>query len=137
MPTVSKAARVTARAGAVWRTCGGCGILAPLSPDVDRCGDCVQADQLRGLADHFDHNDLADVSFAGGVFAAAIAEVAHHEIGDPGSWDCYGTVPEEMDRLRRALTRMQDAITRTRAGLAAIEQRARHRAQAAGRGRSA
>jgi hypothetical protein len=135
MPTVSKAARVTARAGAVWRTCGGCGILAPLPPDVDRCGDCVNADQMRGLADHVDHDDLADVPSAGGIFAAAIAEV--DAIGDPGSWDCCGTVPEEMDRLRCSPARMQDAITRTRAELAAIEQQARRNARAAGWGWSA
>ncbi len=136
MPTVSNAARVTVKAGAVWRNCGGCGTLAALPPEQDRCGDCVKHAQLRGLADHFDRNDLGEVAFAGCVFAAAVADIAHHEIGDPGSWDCYGTVPDEIDRLRRAMSRMQDAIGRTRAELAVIERRARRKARVAGRGRS-
>jgi hypothetical protein len=40
MPTVSNAARVTSKDGAVWRTCTGCGVLAALPPDIDRCAGC-------------------------------------------------------------------------------------------------
>ncbi len=40
MPTVSEAARVTTRDGTVWRTCQGCGVLAPLPPEVERCSGC-------------------------------------------------------------------------------------------------
>jgi hypothetical protein len=40
MPTVNDAARITTRDGSVWRTCAGCGLLAPLPPDVDTCPGC-------------------------------------------------------------------------------------------------
>jgi hypothetical protein len=137
MPTVSNAARITSRDGTIWRTCGGCGTLAALPPDVDRCATCQPGSdapvvQLR--SEHFAPGDLADISFAGCVFAAAIAEVAHHEIGEPGGWDCYGTPPDELARLRNALDRMTAAIKETRAQLAAVERRAR---RAARKGRSA
>jgi hypothetical protein len=46
MPTVSNAARVTSKDGAVWRTCKRCGILAALPPDVDRCANCQPATTL-------------------------------------------------------------------------------------------
>ena len=39
MPTVVDAARITARGGAVWRTCSGCGLL---SPTTDRCPGCLR-----------------------------------------------------------------------------------------------
>lgn len=32
--------RVTAKHSAVWRTCAGCGSLAPLAPDETRCRGC-------------------------------------------------------------------------------------------------
>jgi hypothetical protein len=137
MPTVSNAARITAKDGAVWRTCGGCGTLAALPPDIDRCTGCqLGADRAPAAgiavelhAEHFAPGDLADISFAGCVFAAAVADIAHHEIGDPGVWDCYGTPPEELDRLRHALDRMQAAIRETRAQLAIVERRARRAAR--------
>jgi hypothetical protein len=34
--------RVTSRHGAVWRACAGCGVLAPLAPEVDRCDGCAE-----------------------------------------------------------------------------------------------
>ena len=40
MPTVNDAARITTRDGALWRTCGGCGLLAALLPDADMCPGC-------------------------------------------------------------------------------------------------
>jgi hypothetical protein len=40
MPTVNDAARVTTSSRAVWRTCGGCGLLAALPADVDKCPGC-------------------------------------------------------------------------------------------------
>jgi hypothetical protein len=36
--------RVTSRHGAVWRECAGCGLLAPLAPEVDRCDGCAEVD---------------------------------------------------------------------------------------------
>lgn len=41
MPTVSEVARVTTRDGAVWRACTGCGVLAPLAPEMNRCEQCT------------------------------------------------------------------------------------------------
>ncbi len=41
MPKVIDAARVTTRDNAVWRTCSGCGQLAALAPDADRCPACT------------------------------------------------------------------------------------------------
>jgi len=32
--------RITARKSAVWRSCASCDVLAPLSPDEDRCPCC-------------------------------------------------------------------------------------------------
>jgi hypothetical protein len=128
MPTVSNAARITSKDGAVWRTCTGCGALAALPPDIDLCAGCQPGTDARSVqlrAEHFAPGDLADIFFAGCVFAAAIADIAHHEIGDPGSWDCYGTPPEELARLRNALDRMTAAIKETRAQLAVVERRAR------------
>ena len=46
MPKVVDAARVTVKHNAVWRTCTGCGQLAPLPPQVDHCAAC---DPLTGL----------------------------------------------------------------------------------------
>jgi hypothetical protein len=135
MPTVSNAARITSKDGAVWRTCGGCGTLAALPPDMDRCTTCQPNGQPSSPAvvqlrpEHFAAADLADISFAGCVFAAALADIAHHEIGDPGCWDCYGTPPDELARLRHALDRMDTAIRDTRAQLAVIERRARRAAR--------
>ena len=51
MPTVSSAARVTARDGAVWRECVGCGLIAPLAPDVDHCKYCTAAQVRDGAVD--------------------------------------------------------------------------------------
>ncbi len=92
--------------------------------------------QLR--ADHFTPDDFLDIAEAGGVFAAAIADIAHHEISEPGCWDCYGSPPDELARLRDALDGMQKAIQDARAQLSAVERRARRRAAArqGGRGRS-
>ena len=40
MPKVVDAARITTRAGVVWRSCVGCGSLAPLGPAEHHCRDC-------------------------------------------------------------------------------------------------
>ncbi|MEU4220866.1 hypothetical protein [Actinoplanes sp. NPDC026623] len=40
MPTVNDAARITTSSRAVWRTCGGCGLLSALPPDADKCPSC-------------------------------------------------------------------------------------------------
>jgi hypothetical protein len=134
MPTVSETARATTRRGAVWRACRGCGTLAALPPDIDRCGECVKADELTGLADFLDRADLAEIGWAGSVFAAALAEVTHHEIGDPGTWDCYSRDPlAELLRLRAAMARVDAAIRQARRELTAIERRARAKATRARR----
>ena len=51
MPTVMDAARITIRDNAVWRTCTGCTLLAPLTPDVDRCADCTNPAPVDPAAD--------------------------------------------------------------------------------------
>src|SRR5690242_16964071 len=51
MPKVVDAARVTTRDGAVWRECAGCGLLAPLAPDVQHCKDCTAAPIRDGAVD--------------------------------------------------------------------------------------
>ncbi len=83
---------------------------------------------MRLRAEHFTPADVFDIMCAGSGFAAAIADIAHHHIGDPACWDCYGSPPDELARLRDALNGMQHAIRDARAGLAAVERRARHRA---------
>jgi hypothetical protein len=86
------------------------------------------SDPARLRAEHFTELDLLDLSYAGDVFAAAIDDVSRHHIGDPGGWDCYGTGPEEVARLRAALDDVQRAIRDARAGLDAVERRVRRRA---------
>jgi hypothetical protein len=48
--------------------------------------------------DDFTPDDVADIADAGFGFAAALADIAHHHIGDPGCWDCWGTGPDELHR---------------------------------------
>ena len=38
----AEATRVSTRHDAVWRDCTGCGALAPLAPDTDRCDECTK-----------------------------------------------------------------------------------------------
>jgi hypothetical protein len=131
MPTVSNAARITSKDGTVWRTCGGCGALAALPPDVNLCPGCqpdTDASSVPLRVEHFGSGDLFEIRMAGSVFARAVADVAHHEIGDPGVWDCYGAPPEELARLRNTLDRITAAIKETRAQLAVVERRARRQA---------
>ena len=40
MPKVVDTARVTTPKSAIWRTCNGCGLPAPLPPGADRCTGC-------------------------------------------------------------------------------------------------
>lgn len=87
--------------------------------------------QLR--ADHFTPDDVFEISMAGGVLAAAIADVAHHQISEPGYWDCYGSPPDELARLHDALEAMQQAIHDARRQLSVVEGRARRRATRRGR----
>jgi hypothetical protein len=120
--------------GSTWRTCTGCGTQAPLAPDADRCSACTpQVPDVLVAAD-FTDTDLSDLWFAGCVFARAVAEVGHHEIGDPGVWDLYGTGPDEVARLRGALDLMQEAIREARGQLGIVERRARRRAARRPRG---
>jgi hypothetical protein len=73
--------------------------------------------------DRPDTEALASISFAGSMFAGAIASIRHHEIGDDGSWDCWGTPEQEIARLTRALDRMEAAIGATRAELRILARR--------------
>ena len=93
------------------------------TPPVNR------ADRAAALpAEAFTATDLADIYNAGGIFAAALADITHHHIGDPGSWDCWGTAPDELARLHAALDQMTEAIKDTRSWLTAVERRARRAA---------
>src|SRR6188768_882448 len=89
-----------------WHACAGCGASTGLPPGTDTCPDCqsdpdayplaepvgpVQphtrpshAEPLR--AEHFTAGDLMDIWLAGGTFAAAVEDISHHYIGDPGTW---------------------------------------------------
>jgi hypothetical protein len=75
--------------------------------------------------DRQDADVLASISFAGSMFAGAIASIRHHEIGDDGSWDCWGTPEQEIARLTRALDRMEAAIGAARAELRILTRRQR------------
>ena len=137
MPKLSDPTGAATPGGAVWRRCAGCGTLAALPPTVERCPGCAEqvpalpsrAERAAALpAAAFTPDDLAEISFAGCVFAAALADVTHHHIGEPGSWDCYGTAPDELARLHAALDQMAEAITQTRTQLATVERSARGKA---------
>ena len=130
MPTVPNAARATDEDGAAWRPCTDCGRSAALAPDADLCAPCAppRLGRVDPRAEDFTGTDITELEFAGSIFAEAVEDVAHHGIGDPGYWDCYGSGPDELARLRDALDRMQDAIRRTRKAVAVIERRARRRA---------
>jgi len=39
---VAALAHITTRHSAIWRECAGCGVLAALPPDIDRCDGCQQ-----------------------------------------------------------------------------------------------
>ena len=43
MASLASVVRITSRQSATWRTCTGCGRLAPLAPDATRCADCPPA----------------------------------------------------------------------------------------------
>jgi hypothetical protein len=70
-----------------------------------------------------DADALASISFAGSIFAGAIASISHNEIGDAGSWDCWDTPEQEIARLTRALDRMEAAIGAARAELRILARR--------------
>jgi hypothetical protein len=131
VPTLSNYASDAEGQVQEWRACARCGGCAPLPPDIDRCKTCRRSAQpikVRLLGEHFTGADVLDMMSAGSVFAAAITDVVHHQIGDPGVWDCYGSPPDELARLRDALEGVQRAIRAARAGLGAVERRARRRA---------
>ncbi len=133
MLNLSEPADPTGCDGAAWRARAGCGILAALAPGTDRCDSCGSGfgstrTQAVLVADDFTDTDLSDLWLTGCAFARAIADVNHHEIGDPGVWDLYGDGPDEVARLRHALDLMQDAIWEARRQLAMLERRARRRA---------
>ncbi len=129
MPTLSEAARVTVKHGTVWRTCAGCGQYRATNSTDSRYVTCTAAAHRPvPQPTDFTTSDVADIAYAGCIFAAALADVAHHHIGDPGSWDCYGTGPDEAARLRLVLDQMAAAIQTARRELTAVERRARRRA---------
>jgi hypothetical protein len=43
MARLSACVRIAARQSAVWRTCAGCTVLAPLGPDQSHCRQCRPA----------------------------------------------------------------------------------------------
>ncbi len=83
---------------------------------------------VRLRAEHFTDLDVLDIASAGSVLAAAIADIAHHQISEPGYWDCYGDPSDELARLQDALDGMQQAIRDARSQLSSVERRARRRA---------
>jgi len=134
---LSEPADPTGHDGAAWRACAGCGILAALAPGTDRCDRCGSGSGSGSgstptpaalAADDFTDTDLSDLRLAGCAFAQAIADVAHHEIGEPGMGDLYGDGPDEVARLRHTLDLMHEAIREARRQLATVERRARRRA---------
>lgn len=129
MAKVVDAARITAPDGAVWRNCPACGRLAALAPDAVQCGGCTtktRADSARLLPiDGFTETDLGDIYEAGCTFAAALHDIAHHNIGDPGGWDLWGSGPDELARLHDALDQMASAVKSSRALLTVVERRVR------------
>lgn len=89
-------------------------------------GPASRADSTALLpGDAFTRIDLAEIRNAGSIFALAIADISHHHIGDPGSWDLYASAPEELARLHAALDQMAEAIEDARDWLTAIEHRVR------------
>jgi len=127
MAKVVDAARITAPDGAVWRNCPGCGQLTAMPPNVERCPRCTElANTL--TADAFGEIDLNGIYEAGCTFAAALHEISHHHIGEPGSWDLWGSGPDELARLHAALDQMASAIKASRALLTAVEKRVRRTA---------
>lgn len=76
-------------------------------------------------ADGFDDIDLSDIYDAGCMFAAVLRDITHHEIGEPGSWDLWGSGPDELARLHTALDRMALAVRSSRALLTSVERRVR------------
>jgi hypothetical protein len=67
VPTVTNVARATTKDGAVWRTCVGCGVLAALAPEIDRCNDCVPAPRPGGSRSARRAVELRSEHFAAGV----------------------------------------------------------------------
>lgn len=102
--------------------------LAPVPSTPDRPANLAALLQ----ADAFTSTDLADISDAGCIFAAAIADISRHHIGDLGIWDCHRAALDELARLHAALDQMSEAIEETRTGLSTIERRARRAATLGG-----
>ena len=82
MPKLSDAARVSAPDGAVWRQCTGCGALAALAPDVERCPRCRRQVTTALPVDAFTPGDVEAIRFAGNVFAATLTDLAFHHLED-------------------------------------------------------
>jgi hypothetical protein len=78
MPKVVDAARITTRAGCVWRSCAVCGSLAPLGPAEHHCRDCsvnpnhaaVRGKSMPGRRAPRDRRELVGL-LAGPAIAAA------------------------------------------------------------------
>lgn len=90
MPTVNDAARITTRDGAVWRTCGGCGLLAALVPNADKCPSCGRP------------------ATTGARPAPDVWEVAHRYAGTMGRIQAWAEMlhvsdAERLDKIREFL----------------------------------
>jgi len=94
MATVVDAARVTTPGNTVWRTCTGCGLLAPLASHVDRCPVCDRPGEREFAQRH----------------TATGWEFAHRYAGLLGRIEAWAVrIPdvsdaERLDHIRQALT---------------------------------
>jgi hypothetical protein len=98
MATVVDAARLSTPGNTIWRTCAGCGTLAPLPPTVDRCPTCDRPDN-RSAADRY--------AAAGWDLAVRHAKV----IGRIEAWAVLITDvsdAERLDHIREALVTLHD-----------------------------
>lgn len=132
MPKLSDAARVSAPDGAVWRPCTGCGALAALTPDTERCPRCRRKDEALP-ADAFTPGDVEAIRFAGNLFAATLTDIAFQHL-DATGWAYHDSAPVELDRLSMALDEMAYAIDEARKHLSLVDRRATARARTIGGG---
>jgi hypothetical protein len=85
MPTVSEAARITCRDGAIWRFCVSCGQLAAMAPEHTRCDPCTRPAPQR--------------SNPNGLRARRRAVVALAAPGVGAARDVYAKVPADAVRV--------------------------------------
>jgi len=96
MPTVNDAARITTRDGAVWRTCVGCGLPAPLAPEVDSCPACRRPVR----------HDVTGWDFAH-RYAGVLGRIEAWAVLIPHVSDA-----ERLDHIRDALTHLDHSTAR-------------------------